>query len=453
MNNWLIIARMEVLYAVRNKIFLPLTCILWLLLLTAFYSGYHYYTDNTLKRAAANEMFRSELEEQHLNPHAAAHWGTYLFKPLTMMALFDPGLNSYTGNYYRVEAHKQHEINFADLRDRDAVLRLGKLSVAMVFQILAPLLIILLCFSSVSREREFDTLKILLIQGVTPKQILWGKIAGNYTLILLIILPVLFALAVIEIRMLLLSGIYLLYFFVITVLMICISALSRTSAGSLLCCLGVWALACMLLPRIAASVVDHTYKLPSTYLFNQQVEKGYLQGMGNDGSYVERGAKFDTVLMRRFNVDSLQKIPAAVRRGLSLQNAEDYNTMVYNHYSVPVENDIKRQQELQDKLSFLDPVIGVRQLSMSLSGTDFLHHIHFYRHAQWYRNDLIRRLNLRITEQGNHMREEGPDFFRQVPFPIQPTLGKLGDTNSLHGFMRIVGMGSGVGHIYLFTGK
>lgn len=425
---WYIVATKEFRSHLRNKIVLPLAVILWILILSALYSGYSHYTEALQTRQSANELFQKELEEQRLNPHAAAHFGTYIFKPLTFASLFDSGLNNFTGTYYRVEAHKQHEVNFANVQDRDASLRFGELTIALVFQVLFPLMILFLCFSTISKEREDDTLKLLLAQDLKPAQLILGKIAGNYALIIMIVAPALLLIMLSHLavdnvyslfpRLLAFTLCYSIYFFVITSLMVCISAVSKDSRSSLLGCIGLWICYCLLIPRIAAGIADQSYQLPSRYEFNQNIQRGYFRGLNNDGTYVERAAKFDTVLLQRLKLDSVKQIPPNLRRGLSLQNAEDYNTMVYRFYSDPIEANIRKQQALQDMFGFLDPTVSIRQLSMAFSGTDFLHHLHFHHQAQDYRNAFIKTMNLRMAnhlpKKGEGAYKEGVEFFRTI---------------------------------------
>ena len=56
-------------------------------------------------RSQWNEMVPS-------NPHRAAHFGTYAFKPTSVLNSIDEGINSVTGNVLRLEGHIQNNITF-----------------------------------------------------------------------------------------------------------------------------------------------------------------------------------------------------------------------------------------------------------------------------------------------------------------------------------------------------
>lgn len=424
---WLTIAENEIRSALRDKIIVLLVVILWLLLLVAAFGGYKNYVASQTNRDEAAQLFRQEWEEQEANPHSAAHFGTYLFKPFTFLGLYDTGLNNYTGVSYRVEAHKQHEVNYSTAQERDAYFRFGELTVALVFQVLVPLLVIFLCFSSVVKEKETNTLKMLLSQGLKPCELVWGKVLGNYLIVLAVTMPVLIGMLIglslntsgdnLLPRLLAFIATYLIYFFIITGLVVSISALSKSSGASLLSNLGVWILFCILIPKISAGITDSAYKLPSRYEFNSNVLKGYTSGLKGDKGMYDRYKDYEKAMLAKYKVDSTSQLPFNLT-GLAMQAGEDYNTKVYKIYTSEVEVKIKKQQLLQDLFGFIDPLIAVRQLSMGYSGTDFLHHLDFHSKAQQYRNEFIRKLNMQLAyhkpniEKGAY--KEGSSFFKSL---------------------------------------
>ena len=47
---------------------------------------------------AAQEHIREQWDEmEHSNPHNSAHFGTYAFKPVSVLNSIDEGINSVTG--------------------------------------------------------------------------------------------------------------------------------------------------------------------------------------------------------------------------------------------------------------------------------------------------------------------------------------------------------------------
>lgn len=424
---WFIIAKKEIQNALKTKMFYIVTAIIWLLLTVASIGGYKNYKTAQTSRAQASQLFRQQWEEQKANPHSAAHFGTYLFKPLTYLSLFDLGLSNYTGTTYRVEAHQQHDVNAADVQQSDVHMRFGELSVALIFQLLIPLIIIFMAFSSITTEREEQTLKMLYIQGIKPVNLLWGKIAGHYILILGITLPA-FMLMMLSLqfnlsdeasflRLLFFVLSYCLYFFIVVVLVNSVSAIAKSSGSSLLINLGIWVCFCIFLPRFVTGIADQAYQLPSRFEFDKSVSIGFSKGIDGDINSTERRAAYMKEILAQYKVDTVTKLPVNFD-GLSLQYSEEYNNKVYKKYAQNLESTLIKQQQLIDVSSFLNPFMAIQQISTGLAGTDIYHHIHFHHQAMEYRNQFIRTLNLDMAYSGSEYLTYdytvGPDFFKKM---------------------------------------
>lgn len=420
-----IIAKNEIISALRNKTALLLTVIFYLLASVAFIGGWKNYSTGNAQRQQAKQMFRQEWVQQKANPHSAAHFGTYLFKPFTFISLFETGLNNYTGNSYRVEAHNQAEMNYAAAQDSDTEMRFGELTIANLFQLFLPLLIIFLCFRAISAERENQTLKLLFAQGLKPSTLIWGKIIGNYLLVAGIILPVIFTMLVtiavsepaMIIRMLYFNIGYLIYFFIMTCVFVAVSALSKSSKNSLISSLGIWVVCFIMAPKLVAGISSRLYPLPSRGEFNKMIETANSKGLAGDKDRTERYKEYLKKTLLKYKVDSVNQLPVNFD-GLSMQNGEDYLFKVYQTINYQVEKNIYKQQTTAQVFSFLDPFLSMQQLSMALAGTDYQHHIHFHKKAQVYRDEFIRKLNIKMAYgDKNYLKydyEVGPEFFKTM---------------------------------------
>lgn len=416
----------EIRSALRNKTIVLLSIIFWLLIVVAVFGGFKNYTLADQNRKQAKAMFRKEWVEQKANPHSAAHFGTYLFKPFSLLSLFDTGLNNYTGTSYRVEAHNQAEMNYAAAQDSDTEMRFGELTIASLLQLFLPLLIIFLCFQSVSKERENHTLKLLYAQGLKPSSLLWGKIMGNYLLIILITIPaflmMLLAVGIKEpslmTRTIAFSTCYLLYFLILVCIFVYVSALSKSSKNALLTSLGLWVFFCIMLPKIVTGFANNWYGLPSRGEFNKAIETGTKNGINGDKDRMGRYQDYLSQTLTKYKVDSASQLPINFA-GLSMQNGEDYLTKVYLNYASAVEKKIGQQQFVQQLFAFIDPFLGIQQLSMAYAGTDYDHHINFHKHAQRYRDEFIRKLNFEMAygdkDNLKYDFKVGPTFFKTMP--------------------------------------
>lgn len=423
----LTIAKKEFREALRSKLLWLFAAITWLLIAFGAFTGWQRHRAQQAQRAKATELFRHEWEAQEANPHSAAHFGTYLFKPSSILSIYDNGLNNFVGNTYRVEAHVQHEVNHSTAENSDTSLRFGGLSVALVFQLLIPLMILLISFNVISKEREGNTLKVLLLQGARPSLLVWGKFIGIYSIILSVVLPALVMLAIpvlfmqdrvdVMVPYLLFSAVYLLYFLLFCGIGLMLSSLSRSSQGALAAALGLWVLLAILLPRATTRWIDRSLPLPSRYDFNRDIAKGYQQGMGKDGAVGERWNNYLQQTLKKYNVDSVTRLPVNFD-GLAMQFGEDYNAKVYEHFAGNVETTIHQQQDRIEQMSLLNPFVAVQQASMGIAGTDYHHHLSFHKQATAYRNDFVRELNMSLANSGSgyltYDFTVGPDFFKKM---------------------------------------
>ena len=137
--------------------------------------GWKQYVDVSRQHQLAQAATRSQwLNQTTKNPHSAAHYGVYAFKPKSPLAIVDTGVDPYMGVAVWLEAHKQNEFKYRPAADRTAVERFGEMTAAETMQVLVPLFIVLMTFSAFAAEREQGTLRQLLSLGVKPADLALG---------------------------------------------------------------------------------------------------------------------------------------------------------------------------------------------------------------------------------------------------------------------------------------
>lgn len=398
-----------------------------IILLGVWGSNYMQLNASSAKNSQAKEMIDREWKDQDRNNHSAAHWGTFLFKPVSYLSLLESGTNIYSENQYRVEAHKRPQMHSYRLPDLEAFMRRPDLNTAFFFQWLMPLLIIGLGFSLISSEREKGFLKVLSVQGASFGELAAGKFIALYAAVLMFIIPplaVMIAGLIFEgepfhhlIRAFCWVILYALYFFLVSGAVLLISALSPSSWSSLMINITVWILCILLIPKFSTSLADGRYPLPSYHEFEHNVKTGFDKGLGNDGSYTHRSEIYLKKHLSQFNADQISQLPENIRFALDLIQAEAYENKVNNFYSGQVENEFDGQQQFMDYMGLVDPFIAVRQLSMAFAGTDVRHHIDFFNKAGQYRNTMMDRLNKRELEiaVSGKAKASNHDFYRSLP--------------------------------------
>ncbi|SFN00880.1 ABC-2 type transport system permease protein [Chryseobacterium oleae] len=398
-----------------------------LILLGVWGSNYTQLRTTSIKNKEAKELVDREWKNQDRGNHSAAHWGTFLFKPVSYLSLLESGTAVYSENYYRVEAHKRPQIHSNRLPDLEAFMRRPDLNTAFFFQWLMPLFVIGLGFSCISSEREKGFLKLLSVQGATFGHLAAGKFMALYLAVLLFTVPpfaVIVTGLVFEnepvnhlIRAFCWFGLYAVYFFLISGVVLLISAFSRSSWSSLMTSITLWILCVLLIPKFGSSAADGLYPLPSYHEFEHNIKTGFDKGLGQDGTYTERSEAHLNQHLKEFNVNNITQLPEKIRFALDLIQAEAYENKVSRFYSKKVEDQFEQQQKLMDNMGLINPFIAVRQLSMGFAGTDVYHHIDFFNKAEHYRNDMMDRLNRRELQLAisDKTQINNRDFYSSLP--------------------------------------
>lgn len=444
MNLLILIAHKEIKIALREKLIVSLGIIIILLLGIALYAGYVTYQQQRQIIIQTQDEKRQEwLEQGDKHPHIAAHYGTFIFKPKTILNLFDFGLDAFTGTSVYLEAHHQHGFMFRPAQDHSSMIRFGELSAALVLQIFVPLLIIFLSFASFTRERENGTLKLLISQGIPFYVLTWGKIIAYGIMLCVILLPFAIGLVFISasgvqqetvpditfrvISLLLIYGIYLFLFILFSVW---VSALSSTGRNALLTLLTCWIFIAILMPKTIANLSESFYDLPSMREFKAYIQEGKSNGLDGKTPRSIRRANLKKEYLKKYEVDSVHQLPFNFE-GVSMQAGEEYSDKVYDHHLNNLQAIFHKQNNLSSIASLFNPFMAVRHLSMAMAGTDIYTFIHFEGKVEEYRRSLVKKMNNDMAENSRYGEffeyKAGADLWEQVEdFNYQtPKVGEI----------------------------
>ncbi|GAB3563851.1 DUF3526 domain-containing protein [Spirosoma luteolum] len=382
------------------------------------------------------------LSNPDKHPHRMAHYGHFAFRPKAPLSVFDFGMESFLGNTIYLEAHKQNSTNFSEAGFSTGLLRFGEISMAMVLQLLVPLLLFFVGFGTVATDRETGTLKLLLSQGVSWWQLLVGKSLGLMAVMLTLFLPAMVITALLSlglqtdgisldqtIRLVLLLGVYFLYLSFFCVIAVLVSARSQTAKTALVSLIGLWLMLTLVLPRASQALGSYLYPAPSKTTFLADIQADVLRegDSHNPGDPHYRGFR-DSVLTA-YGVDSVGQLPVNYS-GLVMAEGEKISARLYNTHFNRLLAIYEQQNRFTKAVSFINPYLAIRNLSMALAGSDFATYVDFQRQAEQYRygmaqtmNDLQIRLisNAKPAPGSKPLRidhthwEEMPDFSYQSP--------------------------------------
>src|SRR5688572_9387659 len=134
------IAHKEMKETFRDGRFQISAVIVFVLLAASLGAGWKHYTNLRVQHEEARVAERGNwLTQDQKNPHSAAHYGIYAFKPKSQLSMIDTGVDPYVGVSVWLEAHKQNEFKFRPAQDATSIQRFGELTAAVVLQLLIPL--------------------------------------------------------------------------------------------------------------------------------------------------------------------------------------------------------------------------------------------------------------------------------------------------------------------------
>jgi ABC-2 type transport system permease protein len=380
------------------------------LLAAALGAGYRNWRDVSNQHARASDEMRAFWVNQPAkNPHSAAHYGLWAFKPRTMLSMVDQGVDPYVGVAAYLEAHKQNEFQFRPAMDATATQRFGQWTAATILQVLLPLLIVVLAFPAFAGEKELGTLRQLVSMGIPPAKLAGGKALGVAAALGTLLVPaailgsVALALGAAEgtmgiewPRIALMVVAYLAYFGVFVAVSLVVSARAPSSRVALFVLLAFWAANSLVAPRVFTDVARRAAPTPSAFEFITAVDTDLKKGLDghNPG---DRAEALKQQVLAKYGVASVDSLPVNFDAISMQQGEEDANRVFDKHYGA-LYDAYQRQNTIHQFGAITAPLLAVRSISMGLSGTDVEHHRAFAESAERYRRMLIAKMNGYMAE-------------------------------------------------------
>ncbi len=353
-------------------------------------------------QAEAETAFMSQPDR---HPHRMVHYGHYVFRTPAPLALFDPGLDAVTGQAIFLEGHRQNTAMFAASGASADMGGLSWLSPAMVYQLFAPLLIILLGHGLIAREREAATLATLLAQGTPPQRLLAGKVLALLSVAALLLLPLALSAAWAvhageqALAAWALVGAYLLYLAAWCGLVLLACVLLRQRAAVLAALASAWILLTLVLPAVAVVLASSAAPMASKMetdlaMLTELRQKGGDGHNANDPAF----AQLRAALLAKHGVQRVEDLPMNLR-GVVAQVGEQRLTDTLNAYARTQMAAETRQASVLAWQGWLTPLLAVAEASRAVAGTDLAHHHRFLREAEALRYAFVQGLNKVHAEQ------------------------------------------------------
>ena len=301
-----------------------------------------------------------------------------------------------------IEGHAQNPARHRPIEGGAALSRFGGFSAAWTLQIVAPLLIILAGFATMSGEIARARLRQELGAGAPASVLVGGRLvalaaaAGLLALVMIgVSLPAMLLQGVSGTAvagLAAIGGAYALYLLVFCAITVAASGLFASARTALVVLLGFWAVSTLLVPRVAPAVAETLEPTPSAPEFRAAVTEEAEKGVDGHDPADERLNALRDELLARYQVSDVEDLPVNFR-GVSLQFAEENSTQTYNRHFEQLYAVYHRQAVVQRAFAVISPTVALQPWSHAFAGTDFGAHLAYLRGVEDYRYRLIQTLN------------------------------------------------------------
>ena len=340
----------------------------------------------------AEETFRSQPDR---HPHRMVHYGHYVFRTPTALATLDPGVDPYTGTVIFLEGHRQNTAAFSLSYDCAQAGPFSRLTPALAYQLLVPLVLIVMGFGMVSREREAATDRQLVTSGISPLSIWFGKTLALLAVAALMLIPMLIGVALSQSVASLGLGFFSLYaMYLLTWVLIIsgVSTWSRSTSVSLLLLLSLWTVLCVLSPRLVASTASSFVPMQSQIETDMNVLVA-KRGMADSHNASDPAfEKLKAKLLEKYQVERVEDLPVNFRGAVSRVGEADTAVILNEHAEMRMANQVA-QTDFVKSLEFISPFLILQSASMVAAGTDGKTHHRFLREAEAVRFEFVQGLN------------------------------------------------------------
>jgi ABC-2 type transport system permease protein len=419
-----IIAAKELVEARRDGRLYLLSIVFVALLAGTAITGYQQFRLHAdAQQQAQTSEYERWLAQERKNPHAAAHYGIYAFRAPGALAFFDPGLNPYLGIAIWLEAHKQNEPLYRPAQDASLLTRFGHLTPAAVLGALLPLLLIIIAGPAVSGERERGTLRQLLAQGITLRQLVCGKALALAAIALAIMLPILVGFGLWTaysspsldalIRFAVLSSALLIYvagFVMFCILVSLVAPNARTALGSLLV---FWVATTLIAPRVVAELAEVRHPTPSAIAFRARLQ----ESLADTDTLNRTKERRLFALLQQYGVDTVDKLPVNFA-AVQFQMGEEHGHQIFDEHYGRLHDGYLAQERMFQRGGLAAPVMAWTTVSNGVAGSDLVHFRHFVDAAEGHRRVIQQLMNDDLyhnPERDGVRYEADPELWRTVP--------------------------------------
>ena len=382
-----------------------------------------------------NRQYKENLGQSRLNwdsqtekdPHDAAHDGTYVVRPPYPLFMVDRGIQPYAGQVVHLRAHQRNQSSLLPAKDHSGLFRFGELTPSFLLLYIVSILLIFLGYDTFTEEKENQTIRLLLSQGVSPVQLALGKWLALFSL-MIALYSILFLgvaagycflngdISIGFFQWLAFAGVYLLYLLSFINLVVMISGIVRSSRISLMALLAIWIAMTLVIPKLSTNLAGNAYPFPTLQTFRDNINRDLQTGLNGHSFYSDSAKEFKEKILKEYGVKAIQELPVAFN-GLMLAEGEKYESRIYSKHFNLLKTQYHNQRRVYRFCSAFSPFLSVKFVSMAISRTDYGFQWHFEDEAEKHRVVINTILNMDIAEnaKGIEHYKATSDLWATVP--------------------------------------
>jgi ABC-2 type transport system permease protein len=170
----------------------------------------------------------------------------------------------------------------------------------------------------------------------------------------------------------------------------------------------------VVLPRVLPMLGTALHPIPARTTFDAEVEARVLELGDTHDPDDPIFARLREDTLRQYGVSRVEDLPINYN-GLVTTKGEEATTNAYREHLQRLADVYRRQDRVVEWAGLLSPYVGVRLVSMALSGSNGTHQLEFERQAEAYRYRLVQALNDLHTTRVTHAQDRYAELVNGMP--------------------------------------
>lgn len=293
----------------------------------------------------------------------------------------------------------------------------GKLDMAFVLVMLLPLIIIALNFNILSSEKEKNTLKLLLAQGSTLRQVLTGKLLVSFLFsLLLLVLPVLIANITIGKELVFYFTMTILYSLFWHLLAAFVNSRLQSSAWNATVLLSGWLIFVLIVPALVNTGIGLIHPVPSRTQFITDYRRLNNEAERDSNALVLDKYFFDhPEMVKQDTTGNLRNRANEFYKAVHINQDKTQTALqpLYDkHYLA-----IRSANQFADKAGLLSPAAILQQSMVLLAGQSSKQYVYFNEQVDKWRKPYLNFVLNKLVQDDAVSRIETEKF---KPFVYRP---------------------------------